>query len=376
MFFVNTYRWDFPQVAALIAPRPLLIGNSDKDPLFPLDGVLRVYEKTRRIYQLYGATNQLGLLITEGPHADTQDLQVPVFRWFNRFLKGEQPLIEMAATKFFQPLELRVFDELPADELNTKIQETFGPKTVGREAGAPGVSLPGVEGTNYLEALRQKVFAGWPAHGPAANAERCVSSREGSVRAEVYEFASQPKVNLRLYVLRDTKAAKPETVLLTVLDAEGWTNSPARYLWLGGEATGTAAGLRQAMQQAVLVFFAPRAVEPLESLRDPKKATEFRRRYMLLGQTLDGMRVWDIRCAAQALHALPEFKRLPLVVRARGQMGVNAGYAALFEPEISRLELEALPASHREGPDYLNVLRVGDVPQMLERLGGRVVSKR
>src|ERR1035441_7363503 len=29
MFFLNTYRWDFPQVAALIAPRPLLIGNSD-----------------------------------------------------------------------------------------------------------------------------------------------------------------------------------------------------------------------------------------------------------------------------------------------------------------------------------------------------------
>jgi len=45
MFFVNTYRWDFPQVAALLAPRPLLLGNSDKDRLFPLDGVVRLYEK-------------------------------------------------------------------------------------------------------------------------------------------------------------------------------------------------------------------------------------------------------------------------------------------------------------------------------------------
>ena len=67
MFFLNTYRWDFPQVAALIAPRPLLIGNSDKDKLFPLDGVVRLYNQTRRIYQLYGQTNQLGLLITDGP---------------------------------------------------------------------------------------------------------------------------------------------------------------------------------------------------------------------------------------------------------------------------------------------------------------------
>ena len=115
MFFVNTYRWDFPQVAALIAPRPLLLGNSDKDRIFPLDGVMRLHEKTRRIYDLYGASTNLGLLITEGPHADTQDLQVPVFRWFNRFLKQEQPLIEMAAKQFFAPAQLRVFDKLPED---------------------------------------------------------------------------------------------------------------------------------------------------------------------------------------------------------------------------------------------------------------------
>src|SRR5678815_3031845 len=33
MFFVNTYRWDYSLVAALAAPRPLLICNSDKDTI-------------------------------------------------------------------------------------------------------------------------------------------------------------------------------------------------------------------------------------------------------------------------------------------------------------------------------------------------------
>src|SRR6266487_4276992 len=65
MFMVNTYGWDFPIVAALIAPRPLLICNSDKDTIFPLDGVTRLHEKVRHIYDLYGATDKLGLLITE-----------------------------------------------------------------------------------------------------------------------------------------------------------------------------------------------------------------------------------------------------------------------------------------------------------------------
>ena len=44
MFFVNTYRWDYDKVAALVAPRALCIANSDKDMYFPIDGVFRVYQ--------------------------------------------------------------------------------------------------------------------------------------------------------------------------------------------------------------------------------------------------------------------------------------------------------------------------------------------
>ncbi|MDA1232493.1 MAG: acetylxylan esterase, partial [Planctomycetota bacterium] len=39
MYMVNTFRWDFAKVAALVAPRPLLISNTDKDTIFPLEGV-------------------------------------------------------------------------------------------------------------------------------------------------------------------------------------------------------------------------------------------------------------------------------------------------------------------------------------------------
>ena len=102
-----------------------------------------------------------------------------------------------------------------------------------------------------------------------------------------------------------------------------------------------------------------------------KKSNEMRRRYMLLGQTLDGMRVWDIRRAAQAIKALPEFKKTPLYVSAKRQMAVNAAYAALFEPEIVKLKLAGVPTSQAEGPDYLNVLNVWDLPQLWDVLGER-----
>jgi hypothetical protein len=45
IFYLNTHRWDFPVVAALIAPRPLLILSGQRDTIFPPDGYHPVYER-------------------------------------------------------------------------------------------------------------------------------------------------------------------------------------------------------------------------------------------------------------------------------------------------------------------------------------------
>ena len=50
------------------------------------------------------------------------------FHWFERFLKGRALTDEMADTtapKPFSMEELKVFEDLPKDELNTKIDDTF-----------------------------------------------------------------------------------------------------------------------------------------------------------------------------------------------------------------------------------------------------------
>jgi dienelactone hydrolase len=370
MFFVNTYRWDFPLVAALVAPRPLLIANSDKDTIFPLDGVVRLHSQTRRIYQLYGATNHLGLLITEGPHADTQDLQVPVFRWFNRFLKGDSPLIEMAAKPFFTADELRVFSQIPADEVNTKIQGMFVPMPTLNSSDAPKDAQARAQ---LATELREKVFAGWPDINPNCTLENCGHSDEGGLRRDVYSLAAQPGINLPLWILRDKRVLKPRTLILTVLDSQTWSNSPANPSWPGfTPADLSKVQIAMGAEKSALAFFAPRAVTPAGWMKDPRQVIHARRRYMLLGQTLDGQRVWDIRCAVQALKSLPEFRNAALRIQARGEMGVNAAYGALFEPAVSGLDLSELPKSHTQGPDYLNVLKILDIPQLLDALGERV----
>ena len=88
----------------------------------------------------------------------------------------------------------------------------------------------------------------------------------------------------------------------------------------------------------------------------PQKFVQIRRRFMLLGQTLDGMRVWDIRRALQTLRSVGEFKDLPIVVESAGFEGVNALYAALDAPGLKGMRLTAVPSSHMRGPDYLELV--------------------
>ena len=189
MYIVNTFGWDYPLVAALVAPRPLLISNSDKDTIFPLDGVIRLHEKVRNIYHLYGAEKNLGLNITEGPHEDTQELRIHAFVWFNRFLKDDSALIDKPTVPFFEPEQLRVFKELPADEINTKIHESFVPKN--QQSLVPQSAE---QRRALLTALREKSFGGWPTQEQAGplNVRQVFSAERHGIRLSAIDFTSQP----------------------------------------------------------------------------------------------------------------------------------------------------------------------------------------
>lgn len=382
MFIVNTYRWDYAQVAALVAPRPLLICNSDKDSIFPLDGVYRIQQKVRRIYDLHKAGDKLGLLITEGPHKDTQDLQVPVFRWFNRHLQGQDPIIEMAATKFFQPEELKVFDQLPADERTSKIHETFVPL-----AQPPPVPKSPEQWTRqraeWERALTEKVFRAWPRGAEPLRLTPIGSAAADGVRMRTFEFTSQDPVRLRLFILDQANSKSKTPVELRVLDETEWVDSIralppklAEHLGSTGAASVSAAALParnagsltpllHALQARTMVLFAPSGVGPTAWGAEEKKSIQIRRRFLLLGETLDSVRVWDIRRAVQALRFLDDLRDQPISLRGVGSMGVDVLYASLFEKNLASIGLSRLPASHRDGPDYLNVLRFLDIPQAL-----------
>lgn len=328
MYLVNMYQWDYPMVAALVAPRALLIANSDKDSIFPLDGVVRTHETVSRVYRWMGAESNLGLLITEGPHKDTQDLQLPVFRWFNRQLKGEDPLIEMAATRLFTPQQLKVFEKIPEDEITSKAHETFVP--AARPAGGPVTSARVTEVRTHLTG---KVFNGFPAPTHDFSVEK--KSTEAD-KTEIW-FNSQETVRLQILLEKNPNAKRIE---LLVLDQAADEKDVAE--WFHREST-------DSEMKAVLFVRGARIASD-----DKDRATaHLRRRYMLVGQTMDTMRVWDIIAARHLLRT--EFKNIPVVCSANSGHAGNLMLARIIDSDIRLGEVNL--GTTADAPDHLNLLR-------------------
>jgi hypothetical protein len=294
-------------------------------------------------------------------------------------LKGENPRIETAAKDYFKPEELKVFDKLPADQVNTRIQETFVQR-------APKPSIPATkeewqaQRDHWMAELREKCFAGWPDEKTIGANElklhRLFQSNADQVQLTGFRFDSQPEVTLRLYLLLPDGVPREKLrgLRLMILDSTEWgifasgmrfkfdkeflefspeIRSPTKYAYIRQMVT----------DDTGLAIIAPRGVAEAQWTAEPKNQIHIRRRFMLLGQTLDGMRVWDLRRAVQSVRAIDGLSNVGLSLGASRKMAGIALYAALFEPRIEAVEVEQLPASHLEGPDFLNVLRILDVPQ-------------
>lgn len=344
MFMVNTFRWDFAKVAALVAPRPLLISNTDKDTIFPLEGVVDIHRQVRQIYRLYGADPQLGLQITEGPHEDTQELHIHAFRWFNRFLRNDKSLIEKTAVRFFEPPQLKVFAELPGDQVNTRIDEIF----VAAAAAFSSEQILERQEQLAVESvvrLSDRCFRAWPTAADVSGEVQVEAAPAAPVDGQSYRvsritFESQPYVALRLDIRHSSAVSLPELSEVT-LHVEA------------GEAGRGAAEMTGRTPQARI------AVRPGDFgpwLGNEAKQIQIARRFQLLGMTIDGMRVWDIRRALQVLRQqCPNLKTI--VLQAAPGMESLVQLASLYEPPVSRLVLPRLIAETESQPSILNLTR-------------------
>jgi hypothetical protein len=77
---------EMADIAALIAPRPLLIQSGDRDAIFPLSGVLAAYQRLYSAYSALDASDQLHRDVFAGGH---QINGAPAYDFLTRWLEGD-----------------------------------------------------------------------------------------------------------------------------------------------------------------------------------------------------------------------------------------------------------------------------------------------
>lgn len=344
MFAYNLYRWEWTTILALFAPKPLLFANSDADPIFPMDGNRRIVARLKRCYEMLGAAGGVDEYVSRGGHDYRPDLRQAVYQFFETHLKGSRDRVTDEAFAEVDGAGLRVFRadaDLPKDAINATADETFVP--------AADVKLPAAAGfpawkVDLLRKLRERCFATYRVPTPpprlafdatdVPGTRREVTTEPGVVTSGLVLAVNAPGTRTTLAVVNP---GEDPIALMRALPPQG-----------GGD-------------DRLLVGVFPRGVGPTAwTRRNPPNTVE--RSLALLGDTADAGRVRDVAAVLAGQQG-----RVRLV--GRGPAGVVAAYAALLAPEnVDEVLLLDPPTSHRDGPHFLGVMRVLDVPAALALL--------
>jgi hypothetical protein len=81
------YRYfDLPDLAALIAPRAVMVINGLQDRLFPIEGVKAAFSKIEKCYHKAGAADRQKCLLFDAPHEFNLDMQKDAWEWLARWV--------------------------------------------------------------------------------------------------------------------------------------------------------------------------------------------------------------------------------------------------------------------------------------------------
>lgn len=359
---VNSYGLLYSEVGALIAPRPQLQCNADADAGFPMNAFNEMLAKSGEIYSLYQAKGSLRSSVTAGGHSDTEAIRLPVYSFFLEQLLGNRTPVTAEGPVEIPPNGALICfrDGLPVAEKLSRIDEELfpAPQTKHRDA------------SRLRAALREEVFRYFPAVGqeapldPQWGAETVVQGRRVRpvtftafdglpVKAVLSLPAQSEPGGLPALVIADHRRGIPVWGNEQPLDRNQWG--------------------RRAVLIVETLDRGSRVLERnLRSFSDDDPVHHMRRQSMVAGTTIDSMQVFELLRALALVRTLPGIDGARVSVTGKGEMGVNAMYAALLDGRVSRVVLHSPPASHRFGPHYLGVLRHTDIALTAAAMPGLV----
>ena len=367
MFLHNAYQWPWTRIAALIAPRSLLFVNSDQDRIFPMDANRRITNRLEQMYSLFGRGDEVESVVSMGDHAYRADIRQSAYRFINTHLKNDPRRVEDSEIDLvtgsrseqhpIPPEQLRVFSQesdIPRDAKNATIDQAFVP--------AARVEPPTKENwadwkSALVGQLREVSFGYFPDRIPPARP--VADGQPSATAAESGErLITEDGITIRMRRF-DKRQGQVKQVVLVVHSKSDNESMPAM------------AGRMAETRDAAVYVCDPRGVGPSEwTTKNPPNYVE--RAHVLLGRTVETGQVWDIIATARMLRTR-HGKDVPICLAGEKSAAVLVAYAALFEPDIDEVVLDAPWETHQNpaAPQILNVLRVCDVPQILGLLAPR-----
>lgn len=361
-FWINYYRWCWPDVGALIAPRALLMASGSEDVLWRPTGYRDVAHRIRHQYAVLGIPDRFDLVEDLAPHGYTPKLRQSIFTWFNTHLKGDPAPVTDDVTDFVEPEEnLLVFEgKLPQEDRMRVVDTLLVRKGERPEVQTESEWLEHQE--RALGQLRATTFRQIVQGNPPRLREirQDGGDRDGRVHA-THSFDSRDGIVLRVRTTRHQDAAASAPVVAYAVQEE------ARSTFAGGGSS----------RPGIPAPFTTAGVEVRNTgftSVGPGYLWTLQRTYPVLGQTLAERQTQDLLDGVALMRANSPTEAV--AVYGQGATAVVALYAALLDSEISELILAQAPESHEspDTPSYLGVLRIGDLPHNLALLYPRPIT--
>ncbi len=351
-FWINYYRWCWPDLGALIAPRAMLMAAGSEDVLWRPSGYRDVAQRIRRQYAALKVADRFDLVEDLSPHGYTPKLRRAIFTFFNTHLKGDSTPVADDITDFTEPEEnLLVFGgQLPADDAMRRIDKLLVRRADAVEPGDESAWL--AHQRQSLAALRATTFRLTESSRPPRQRDFRADGGDAASTYGSYVFETADGLTLAVKTRRPLAAPRALATLAFAVQPE------ARSMFAGGGSSRPGVGSE----------FATAAVEVRNTGATsvgPGYLWTARRTYPLLGATLPERQTADLLAAIALLRE--EVAGGTLAVFGQGPTATLAIYAGLLDPRIDELVLADPPETHTDPrtAEYLGVLRVGDLPHNL-----------
>jgi dienelactone hydrolase len=361
---INTYMIDFQNIGALIAPRPLLIGQADRDGLNKVESVHRIHNDLKKVYELYGAIDNIGYVESPGGHSYHEISREMIFSFFIKHLMGKNVTpdeagdIDLSPENLLSEETLKVYvDGPPEDDRTTTIQDSFV-----KLAQAPEISDENAliaHRKSVTDFLKTKSFGAFPENPPSFDSVKVFRTLDRASRGcDIYSFVSEEGWRLKVDIRwrNDPSEKKPLMIVLRNRDENRW------------ESEGFISGLKDEWN---LAFLEVRGVG--EPGWEPALQWHVRRASAWTGRTIASMQVYDLLRCIEFCRTLEGVDPASIGIAARDDMSVVAMYSALLDGKCKSLILKNPPATQdvASNPDgrgavieILNCLRITDLWQL------------